>query len=121
MTLGEALSTGLQTTVIGLVIVFGVLAILMIVLVLMKKIFYKEPAKKAEVQPVQAAKPVPAAPAATEAEMDDTELVAVLTAAVAASLNTSTYNLRIQSYRRVGNHAPAWNQAGLQETINSRF
>jgi len=53
--------------------------------------------------------------------MDDEELIAVLTAAVAASLNTSTYKLQIKSYRRVGNSAPAWNQAGLQETINSRF
>lgn len=120
MTLGEALSKGLQTTVIGLVIVFGVLAVLMIVLILMKKIFYKEPAKKAQ-QPMQAAKPAPAAPAAVKEELDDAELIAVLTAAVAASLNTSTYNLHIKSYRRLDSHAPAWNQAGLQETINSRF
>lgn len=121
MTLGEALSKGLQTTVIGLVIVFGVLAVLMIVLILMKKIFYKEPAKKVQVQPAQVAKPVPAAPAEVNEELDDAELVAVLTAAIAASLNTSTYNLQIKSYRRVGGCAPAWNQAGLQETINSRL
>ena len=120
MTLAEALATGLQTTVVGLAIVFGVLAILMLVLVLMKKVFYREPAK--------AQKPAPAAPAATPVPvqtpaktMDDGELIAVLTAAVAASLNTSTYNLQIKSYRRVGNSAPAWNKAGLQETINSRF
>ncbi len=120
MTLGEALATGLQTTVIGLVIVFGVLAILMVVLILMKKIFYKEPAKKEQAAPVQAAEAAPD-PAAAETDMDDEELIAVLTAAVAASLNTSTYKLQIKSYRRVGNSAPAWNQAGLQETINSRF
>ena len=34
-------------------------------------------------------------------ETDEDELIAVLTAAVAASLKTSTYNLRIRSYKRV--------------------
>ncbi len=121
MSLGEALSTGLLTTVLGMVIVFAVLAILMAVLILMKKVFYQEPAKKTAPAPAQPA-PVPApAPVKTQPAADDEELIAVLTAAVAASLNTSTYNLRIKSYRRVGNQAPAWNRAGLQETINSRY
>ena len=48
-------------------------------------------------------------------------LIIVLTAAVAASLNTSTYNLRIKSYRRTDNKMPAWNKAGVTETINNRF
>ena len=38
-----------------------------------------------------------------------------------ASLNTSTYNLRIKSYRRTDNKMPAWNKAGVTETINNRF
>lgn len=124
MTLAEALLQGVSTTVIGLVIVFSVLAILWGVLVLMRKLFYKEPDKKAA---KSAAKPAPvAAPAAPAAPvkqdtMDEGALIAVLTAAVAASLNTSTYNLQIKSYRRIGNSAPAWNQAGLNDTINSRF
>ena len=120
MSLGEALATGLQTTVVGLSIVFGVLIILMLVLMLMKKVFYREPAKKAE---APKAAPVEAAPVASVAakEEDEDELIAVLTAAIAASLNTSTYNLQIKSYRRVDNKAPAWNRAGLRDTINNRF
>ena len=120
MSLGEALATGLETAVVGLSIVFGVLIILMLVLMLMKKVFYKEPAKTAEA--VKAA-PAPEAtvPAAVVEEEDEEELIAVLTAAIAASLNTSTYNLQIKSYRRVDNKAPAWNRAGLRDTINNRF
>ena len=120
MSLSEALSVGAQTTVIGLLIVFAVLVILMLVLQAMKYIFTpkteeKETVQKAEPQKVQA-------PAAVVSDdMDDEELIAVLTAAVAASLNTSTYNLKIKSYRRVGNNAPAWNRAGLNEVIDSHY
>lgn len=119
LSLGEALAMGGETTVIGLGIVFGVLIILMIVLVLMKVIFYKDPNKQKKAAPA----PVEAVPAAEvkAAETDEDELIAVLTAAIASSLNTSTYNLRIKSYRRTDNKAPAWNKAGLTETINNRF
>ncbi len=120
--MSEALSTGGITTLIGLAIVFGVLVILMIVLCLFKVFFYKEPAKKAApvAAPVEPAAPAPAAEAEEDVE-DEEELIAVLTAAVAASLNTSTYNLQIKSYRRVPNKRPAWNNAGLRETIGNRI
>ena len=91
LSLSEALAMGGQTTVIGLAIVFAVLIILMIV------------------------------EEETADDTDEEELIAVLTAAVAASLNTSTYNLRIKSYRRTDNKMPAWNKAGVTETINNRF
>lgn len=116
LSLTEALAMGGETTVIGLAIVFSVLIVLMIVLMLFKVIFYREP-RAAAAQ----------APASQndiqkeEEETDDEELVAILTAAVAASLNTSTYNLKIKSYRRIDNKMPAWNKAGLSETINNRF
>ena len=115
LSLSEALAMGGQTTVIGLAIVFAVLIILMIVLSLFKVIFYKKP--KTQAAPAQAA-PVEEE---TADDTDEEELIAVLTAAVAASLNTSTYNLRIKSYRRTDNKMPAWNKAGVTETINNRF
>lgn len=117
MTLVEALSEGLKVTVVGLCIVFAVLIILMLVMMLMKVIFYKDPNK--------ALKEVKAEPEVTNAAVseaiDETELIAVLTAAIAASLNTSTYNLNIKSYRRIENTSPAWNKAGLRDVIDSRF
>lgn len=118
MTLSEALSEGLQVTVTGLIIVFSVLIILMLVMMAMKKIFYKEaaPAKQTAPAPEQNIAPAPAQNTA-----EDPNLIAVLAAAVAASLNTSTYNLNIKSYRRIDNNAPAWNKEGLRDVIDSRF
>lgn len=122
MSLSEALGEGLMVTAVGLIIVFSVLIILMLVMMAMKKIFYKEPQandKKAETQTVDTHSGETA-----DAEVlneEDPNLIAVLAAAVAASLNTSAYSLKIKSYRRVGNNAPAWNKAGLRDTIDSRF
>lgn len=119
VTLSEALSTGLQVTGVGLAIVFGVLIILMIVLMLFKVIFGKgsdDTEKKTE-----KIAPAPVQATVAEDEMSEEELVAVFTAAIAASLRTSTYNLKIKSYRRIDSKKPAWNKAGIQETINSRF
>lgn len=118
--LSEALGEGLQVTGVGLAIVFGVLVILMIVLCLFKVVFYKDPAKQAKEAsaPVQA--PAPAPVEEPKSDMNEEELIAVLTAAVAASLNTSTYKLQIKSYRRVDGNKSAWNKAGIRETINSR-
>ena len=41
MTIAEALSEGLQVTVVGLAIVFGVLIILMLVLMAFKALFFR--------------------------------------------------------------------------------
>lgn len=119
VTLSEALSFGGMTTLLGLAIVFGVLVVLMIVLYLFKVVFYKNPGK-------QNSKPEPTEPIEVsvdkeESNINEDELIAVITAAVAASLNTSTYNLQIKSYRRVDNKRSAWNRAGLNETIGNRF
>lgn len=118
ITLAEALSTGGKVTVLGLAIVFSVLIVLMLILMLFKVIFYKDPKKKtvkveetASVQTVEVSEP----------QMNEEELIAVITAAIAASLNTSTYNLQIKSYRRIEDKKPAWNKAGLRESINNRF
>ena len=119
--LAEALGIGGMVTVVGLAIVFGVLVILMLVLMLFKVIFYKEPKKapKQEKKPQETQKAPAPAPVAVE-QTDDAELIAVLTAAVAASLNTSTYNLRIKSYRRVD--GSAWTRSGIRDnTINKTY
>lgn len=117
MTVQEALAQGLSVTGIGLAIVFSVLVILMLVMMAMKQIFYKDPSKEKKEAPAAVKAPEPKA----EKKVDDAELIAVLTAAVAASLNTSTYNLKIKSYRRVQNNKPAWNRAGISDTVNSRY
>ncbi len=119
MTLTEALSEGLMTTFVGLLIVFAVLIILMLVMMLMKVVFYKPEAKPAE-------KAEPAAPVAAAAETesnatDEAELIAVLTAAVAVCMDKPASKLNIKSYKRIKNTAPAWNKAGVRDVIEARF
>lgn len=121
MSLSEALSEGLMVTGVGLVIVFSVLVILMIAMMLMKVVFYKPNGAKTASTPAPAAAPKAAPAPVAVSDTDESELVAVLTAAIAASLNTSTYNLNVKSFRRVDNAAPAWNKAGLNDVIGSRF
>ncbi|MEG1441111.1 MAG: OadG family protein [Oscillospiraceae bacterium] len=121
MTPSEALSQGAEVTVLGLCIVFAVLILLMFVMMGMKKIFYKgEPGAETTNTP-QVAPTVTPTPVAKKNNIDEAELIAVLTAAVAASLNTSTYNLNVKSFRKLNNTSPNWNKAGVTEVIDSRF
>ncbi|MBQ3125172.1 MAG: OadG family protein [Clostridia bacterium] len=112
VTLSEALGFGGMTTVVGLAIVFGILLILMIVLYLFKLIFYKSPEKmKKEV----------VTETASASEEDEEELVAVLTAAVAATLQTSANRVRINTYKRVHTDSPVWNRAGRKEAMENKL
>ncbi len=111
--------SALLVAVLGLGTVFIVLAILMFILMLMEKIFYKKGG--------EAEAPAPAAPAAQPVEVssgegtDEGELVAVLTAAVAASLKTSAYNLQIKSYRKLSGASSVWNNASRKENVYGRL
>jgi len=51
---------------------------------------------------------------------DDLELVAVITAAVAAAMNTSVANIHVSSIKRNSNNTPTWGIAGRSELMNSR-
>ncbi len=123
MSFGERLSFGGQVTVIGVAIVFAVLASLWGVLILFKKLFYDIPEKKKAAAkatiPVAAAQPV--APVVSEAEnsTDDTQLIAVITAAIAAynsEAGASSLPFRVVSYKRVRG-ANGWSGADENETI----
>lgn len=52
-----------------------------------------------------------------ETAINDEELVAVIAAAIAASLGVSIPEVNIKSIRRVPQNTPAWASAGRQEQI----
>ena len=116
--MGENIVTeALATTVMGMVIVFGVLLILMLVLYAMQFLSKskKQPAVKEEA-------PAAAPKAAKTAELPEEELIAVLTAAVAASMGAaSTYGLQIKSYRKISDSNPVWNQMSRRENIMNQL
>lgn len=114
----QYMSQGLPIAIIGYAMVFVVLCFLWGILELMRVVLApKKP--KSKPQPVQTV-PVVAEPVAEpeEEQADEGELIAVLTAAVAASLNTSTYNLRIKSFKRSDTKNSAWSSASRNDAIN---
>ncbi len=52
---------------------------------------------------------------------DDDELVAVITAAIAASSNNYIHNITVKSIRRVQTVSPAWSAASITDQLNTRL
>lgn len=127
----ETLIFGLTVTAIGMVIVFAglVLLIMLIKLVALVTSGMGKPKKeKKAAAPAKPAAPAPAAPAQDEELMavlaaavaaQDEELIAVISAAVAAVMGEEG-NFIVRRVRRVSN-ASAWQKAGREEQIYSRF
>lgn len=121
LTFGEKMLATFYTTVLGMLITFSALIIIWIMTVLLSKFVQSiENRGKADIVEVketpQAIKEVE-----TVAEEDDEELVAVISAAVAASLNTSIHNIVVTNIVRVNDATPSWGIAGRTDQLNSRF
>ena len=55
-----------------------------------------------------------------EEKMDEEELVAVICAAIAASLDVQSQEINIKSIRRLTDSSPVWARAGRQEQVQNR-
>lgn len=124
----STIQEGLVITVNGICIVFGVLILIMLVLYAMR--LFSGEKKQLEnsnrIEPAEASEEASAQKAASSSEKAgdsiDEELVAVLTAAVVASMGLqSTYNLQIKSYRKIENHSPVWNAVSRRENLDNRL
>ena len=95
LALGDAAIYGLKMLLVGMLIIFSVLALLWLSLELFGCIFRK---LSGTAKPVAEKKPEPivAAPTVT----NDTELIAVLTAAIAAMESAPAARFRVVSFRR---------------------
>lgn len=116
MLFGESISLleSLQITLLGMLVVFLGLILLMVVLMIMEKVFYKKPQPlivKEEIRPSQPVEEV-------EEALDDLELVAVITAAIASSMGVKPTQLVIRNIVRLPETAPVWAIAGRTEQMN---
>lgn len=122
MSLLDKLGQGVPIAIIGYVMVFVVLAILWGIIEMMHIILTPKDSKnkkKKEVKVTQNSIAETKTEDVIETEqVDEGELIAVLTAAVASSLNTSTYNLRIKSFKRIDTKNNAWSNASRNDAIN---
>lgn len=106
MSLAERLSEGFVIFIIGILVVFTVLMILWALLAVFKVIFYDIPnKKKAKAVKKEEVKPV-VENAIPVVEEDDTEIVAVITAAIASMLGKSESGFKIKSIKRTSK----WNK-----------
>ena len=103
-----------QMTLLGMLMVFSVLAILWGVLAIFKLVFAGKTPKEKKLEPVKSAPaPAPAVQTApATVQNDDAELVAIITAAIAAyrqneGADASEGSFRVVSFKRTG--ARAWN------------
>lgn len=116
------LGFGLIVTLIGMLTVFFGLVLLIGLIKLMEKATANlgKGGKKGKKQAAEAPAPAPvAAPVVEEVPVaDDSELIAVISAAVAMMEDGSAFTVR--RVRRVQN-APAWQKAGREEQVYSRF
>ncbi|HHW67873.1 MAG: glutaconyl-CoA/methylmalonyl-CoA decarboxylase subunit delta [Epulopiscium sp.] len=116
---------GLMVTVIGMGVTFLALIALSFILDLFRVLAEGPSSKKVEA-PKQEATVIEETAVKEEAseeiiEQDDLELIAVITAAIAASLETSTDQLRVRSFRRINSNGSAWNKAGRMNQVQNTF
>ena len=97
--LGEAFLFGGAILLIGMLTIFAVLSILWLFLVVFKLVFHDLPKKRAEKKPLT---PVVTADVTPEAKtIDDGELIAVISAAIAMAENdNSGAKFRVVSFKR---------------------
>lgn len=115
--MSEVFIEGLGTTVVGMLTVFIVLIMLSFVLYLLK--FVNKDIKKTEIvedKVIETKEQMPVEPIVRE-DVDDLELIAVITAAIASSLNTNSDRLQVKSIVRVNN----WNTVARKEQQRNIF
>ena len=110
---------GLGVTAVGMLVVFFGLVVLIGLIKIMTMLSQsKKPKEKEVVAPAPVAAPAPVEAEAAAPTQDDV-LIAVISAAVAAAMGEET-GFVVRRVRRISN-APAWQRAGRDEQVYSRF
>lgn len=117
MSLGEKFLASGIVALLGMAITFIVLMILWALIIAMTKFVNGSGPKKEAVKIAKPSAPAPQ-PVSAKTEEDSEELIAVITAAVAASLNTATHNIVVKNIVRMPDVTPAWGRAGRVEQMN---
>lgn len=125
LSMGEKLAGAGITTLMGMGITFLVLVLLWACIAIMTKFTYRPNKETKAPQPAAAAQGAPAASAAAGAPAQpsaDADLIAVITAVIAAyeGGKGGSGNLVVRKISRVSGEATAWSNAGRADCIASR-
>ena len=117
--MGQTMTVGVVTTLVGMGVVFGVLAILSVLTWLLNKVgdALDKPTKP-DVAAVE--KPVAAVQQTAQQTGVDAKIVAAITAAIAAVTGTPAANLKFTAIQRVGTMPLPWAQASHADIMNNR-
>ncbi|HSN65440.1 MAG TPA: OadG family protein [Fusibacter sp.] len=120
----KLIATG-YVIILGMGITFIALVLIWWITVLMSKTIHKLEARTnlTEVKSQSSQKQVlqPAPINETVTIDDESELVAVITAAIASSLSTSVSSIRVTNIRRIVDATPTWGKSGRNDVMNARF
>ena len=108
------MSEALIVTVVSMVVVFLVLILISYLIGLLKK-FGAEKPKSIEKREMSVVKEESIQ--GSQSEINQEELVAVISAAVAASMGLNIPDIRISSINRVPQQTTAWREIGKQEQL----
>lgn len=116
----DKLGFGLGVTLLCMSIVFVILVLLSYVIRLQRVIVEKiDGLKTQNAVPQKTEKAV--APQVAAVQEESEELIAVISAAIAAVLGRPVSNIKVRSIRRLEPATPSWSAAGRQDQINTRF
>lgn len=121
MTFGEKMLASTYVTILGMGITFLALIILWVAIALLTRVIHGIENKEKQVKVVKT-QPQTAAPVVEIVEeTDDLELVAVITAAIAAATNQPMNQIIVKNIRRVGGNIPTWQQMGINNQLAKRM
>jgi Na+-transporting methylmalonyl-CoA/oxaloacetate decarboxylase gamma subunit len=131
LTFNEKVTGALYTAVLGMGITFAALVILWGAIILLSKMVQSiEASNEKDITVVEQkqskqsqAKSQSKNKQTTTVEEDEIseEMIAVITAAIAKSMDTSSHNIVVRDIRRVYDDTPIWGQTGRAEQLNSRL
>lgn len=121
----DILGSGSKVMILGLAAVFLALTIIVLVINILNKAVNKEAAKEKKDKDINVEDNKLDEKQSTvtidNEVTDDSELIAVITAAVAASLNRSTHNIIVRRVERIRGNRSQWNKAGRYEHLSSKL
>ncbi len=121
----DILGSGSKVMILGLAAVFLALTIIVLVINILNKAVNKEAAtekKDKDINVEDNKLDEKQSTVTIDNEVtDNSELIAVITAAVAASLNRSTHNIIVRRVERIRGNRSQWNKAGRYEHLSSKL
>ena len=118
----KLLATG-YVILLGMGITFIALVLIWFITVIMSKTIQKLEKKNEPVSMISKEveiKKLPT-PALVASDDVDEELVAVITAAIAAAMNTNMHHIRVSNIKRIGDQTPTWGKIGRSDVMNARM